>query len=723
MESRQEFPLEFISNRPASPVSPVSPVHEDHRAPESLPEHEDTHQHVEVPSYEERHNTQDVPPSYQRRDPANTTVLRANFFIWIPTAIYVAIVVWSWAMICIIAREPPLTFNKDLRTRQYYAARVLQSVASVATIPIISAVCACAAAIYVQNQRNEHSLSLRQVMALADREWMNPLCLIPLLSKRFGSGFLFLAIFIYSIGAITYPIQWLLLHAEEKLVNPLSISPYDSLRISPLAGQITGYYKKGWAISSLQKQLEAGYLAGKQAQLWGNFSTIQEYDSRDSWFTELPNNYNTGTYRSIAPRYNSSTSSELVPVDEFPSNCSSTPVYFYTSLNYTEPPGYGDPYDEPIDPVQIQVCMPADMTGSPWSASNASQEITETLYIHINTSYLALLDGNNGILNNTYKITMTTTTGWFELPNLWNKGVPGPIIENPNVTCETSAGCIDAADPAMAASATFQDIFYKRSDDNELGKELTSSTDLLGPLGTVAVALFGPGSWFDTQQLLFPDYIDNNETGWVYYLDNAVSRWETFPLVSLPEREYVGYGTGVSLYEWLRFFIVDGHSDSLPQALTGASFYAVKALLQTNEVDYYYLNGVSRDNFETVVMPSISLAGIIVVSVLMALYLIPLLALAAYAGLSKSWTVRLDSFVMLRMGAAIGQRELPMQLGKNLGEIGALDQLPGVVRDVSAPDDKIRQIALGVGGTRLRPKAKYPAYPGNQYEPYEMIWY
>lgn len=718
MQSRQEFPMGSLSNRPASLVSPVSSMHEDHRVPESQPE-QDTPQHEEVPSYEEIHNTQDVSPPYQRRDPAITTVLRVNFFIWIPTAIYVVIVVWSWAMICIISREPPLTFNKDLRTRQYYAARVLQSVASVATIPIISAVCACAAAIYVQNQRNEHSLSLRQVMALADREWMNPLCLIPPLSKRFGSGFLFLAIYIYSIGAITYPIQWLLLHAEEKPVNPVTVS--DQLRISPLAGQISGHYKKGWAISSLQKQLEAGYLASKQAQLWGNFSMLQDYDSQDSWFTELPNNYNTGTYRSIAPRYNSSTFSELVPVDEFPSNCSSTPVYFYTSLNYTEPPGYGDPY-ESIDSVQIQVCMPANMTGSPWSASNARQEITETLFIHINTSYVALHQGN-GILDNTYKITMTTTTGWFELPNLWNKGVPGPIIENPNVTCETSAGCIDAADPTMAASATFYDTFSKRSDDNELGEQLTSSTDLLGPLGTIAVALFGPGSWFDTQQLLFPDYIDNNETGWAYYLDNVVDTYETFPLVSLTETVYSGYGTGVKLYEWLSFFIVEGHNTTLPGALTLTSFYAVKALLQTNEFRYTFLNSVSRDNFETVVMPSISLAGIIVVSVLMALYLIPLLALAAYAGLSKSWTVRLDSFVMLRMGAAIGQKDLPMQLGKRLGEIGALDRLPGVVRDVSAPDDKIRQIALGFGGTRLRAKAKYPAYPGNQHEPSEMRWY
>jgi hypothetical protein len=231
--------------------------------------------------------------------------------------------------------------------------------------------------------------------------------------------------------------------------------------------------------------------------------------------------------------------------------------------------------------------MPADMTGSPWSASNARQEITESLYIYINTSYLVLHAGN-GILSNTYKITMNTTSGWFELPNMWNKGIPGPILENPNATCGTSAGCIDASDPAMVAGVDIDNRFYKRSDDDELGHGLLLSTDLLGPLGTIAVALFGPGSWFDTQQLGFLDYERVlNETGWMYYLDYVADRNDVFPLSSLGGNEdyggeYEGYGTGVPLYEWLDYFIVEGHNTTLPEVLTQASFYAIKALLQSN---------------------------------------------------------------------------------------------------------------------------------------------
>ncbi|KAF3397180.1 hypothetical protein DPV78_007951 [Talaromyces pinophilus] len=721
MESRQEYPLDPISNGPASPVSPVN---EGHRAPESrlenVREHEDTYQHEEVPGYEERHRTQDVPPSYQHRDPVDTTVLRVNFSIWIPTAIYVVIVVWSWTTICIIAREPAFTFDKDLRSRQYYAARVVQSVASVATIPIISAVCACAAAIYVQDQQNEHSLSLRQVMALADREWMNPLCLIMPVSKRLHSNFLFLAIFIHIIGAITYPIQWLLLHVEEKPLYVSDISYRDAYHMNPPVGQISGIGSKGWAVVSLRKQLEGGYLGGQHTELWGNVSRMDMYTPESSWLTELPANYNTGAHRSIAPRYNSSTSTELVLLDEFPANCSSVPVYFYASLNYTDSSD-AISSDNVTKSTQIQVCITSNLTTSPWSATNARQEITESLYIHINTSYSALRFGSR-ILNNTYKIIMNTTAGWFELPNMWNNGVPGPILENPNVTCDTSSGCIDASDPAMAASATFYP--YKRSDDDPLGDWLYYSNNLLGPLATIAVAIFGPGSWFDTQQLLFPNTISPNETGWTFYLDDdARYKKELLLLASLTRDDYNPYSTGSQIYEWLDFFIVKGHNTSLPQALTGASFYAMKALINSNERPYYTPNPVVKVDYETVVMPSISLAGIIVVSVLLALYLIPLLALALYAGLSKSWTTRLDSFVMLRMGAAAGQRNLPMQIGKSHGKIGILDDLPGVVRDVSAPDDKIRQIALGAGGARLRQKAKYPAYPGNKYEPYGVVWY
>lgn len=714
MEPRQEFPLEPISNGLASPVSSI---HDDHGESEFRPENGReqgaTYLHEEVPDYEERHITQDVPPSYQRRDLAETTILRANVFIWIPTAIYIAIVVWSWATICIIAREPAFTFDKDLRTRQYYAARVLQSVASIATIPIISAVCACAAAIYVQNQRNEHSLSLRQVIALADREWMNPLVLLMPVSKRFGSGFLFLAIFIYIMGVITYPIQWLLLHDKEKPLYVSDPSFRDDYYINPPIGQISGIGNKGWAVISLRKQLEGGYLGGQHAELWGSASRMDMYSPQGSWLTELPANYNTGARRSIAPRYNSSTTSELVPLDDFPSNCSSVPLYFYTSLNYT------DSSDDTTKSTQIQVCMPANMTTSPWSATDARQEITESLYMDIKAPALGLSSGTS---NFTYKFTMTTTAGWFELPNMWNKGVAGPILADPNVTCDFVAGCVDAANPAMAADATYSS--YKRFDEDRLGDSLYYSNNLLGPLATIALAIFGPGSWFDTQQLLFPNTISPNETGWTLYLDED-TRYEQqlLLLASLTQNEYDAYNTGVPIYEWLEFFIVDGHNTSLLEALTGASFYALKALINTNERHYYDPNPVRKAGYETVVLPSISLAGIIVVSVLMALYLIPLLALALYAGLSKSWTTRLDSFVMLRMGAAVGQGNLPMQFGKSLGKIAILDDLPGVVRDVSAPDDKIRQIALGVGGVRLQKKAKYPAYPGNQYEPYGFIWY
>lgn len=51
---------------------------------------------------------------------------------------------------------------------------------------------------------------------------------------------------------------------------------------------------------------------------------------------------------------------------------------------------------------------------------------------------------------------------------------------------------------------------------------------------------------------------------------------------------------------------------------------------------------------------------------------------------------------MLRMGTALGAEELPMLIGTKKRKIEALDRLPGVVRDISGPDDKIRRLALGL---------------------------
>lgn len=57
---------------------------------------------------------------------------------------------------------------------------------------------------------------------------------------------------------------------------------------------------------------------------------------------------------------------------------------------------------------------------------------------------------------------------------------------------------------------------------------------------------------------------------------------------------------------------------------------------------------------------------------------------------------------------------LYVNISGNYAKVQALDDWPGVVRDVSGPDDRIRQLALGVEGVAPLPCTKrWLAYPGN----------
>jgi hypothetical protein len=706
MASGQEFPLVTMSH-------------------ESLAEsrHEDNSEfhEEEAPQYEEATPMrEEALPPYQRQDTANTTPLRRNYYILVPTAMYTVLVLYSWITICLISHGPLVLDNEPLKYRQYYAARITQSIVSVATLPMLSAVCACAAAVFVQNQRNADSLSVRQVMALADRRWSDPLSYRYFLSltrtpgalKRFGCSFLYLAMFMHLIGAITYPIQSIFLHVDEKYFDPVDstlsqgsggeqdyILTLSQILSSSLYSGASP--RKAEAIGTLRRQLELVDAGGYQAQLWGTAGKLTDYNASTDWYAQVPANYNTGSYSQITTRINSSAESGEVPFSEFPANCSSVQDYFYTSLNYT---------NQYLGDVNIQACYPYNVTLSPWLATDARQDFTEVLYLNITTGYFPQSDIK---IVGTYKITMDTTAAFFELPNAYNGGKPGDLLANPKVSCEFDDGCIDL-------NTTASPLDKRQLDTDSLIDQLYNNYNLLGPLATISIALFGPGSWFDNQQTLFNTDYDNdfsNETGWRDYLDNEL-QYELLPLLSLAsedEQALYDYGVAASpIYSWLEGFIEVGSNTTLAAAFARASYFANKALIETTDSTAITSYGIRSSTLKSTLMPSISLAGMIVVSVLIGLYMVPFLALALYAGLINTWTRTLDSFVMLRMGAAIGQKDLPMQIGKRMGKIEVLDQLPGVIRDVSGPDDKVRQLALGVGGSRLQSKVRYLAYPGNK---------
>jgi hypothetical protein len=68
---------------------------------------------------------------------------------------------------------------------------------------------------------------------------------------------------------------------------------------------------------------------------------------------------------------------------------------------------------------------------------------------------------------------------------------------------------------------------------------------------------------------------------------------------------------------------------------------------------------------------------------------------------------------MLRFGAAIGDKLLPLRVIRSVDQIPVLDEIPGVVRDVSVPDgDEVLPMGtLGLGdGRPLQGQRRYEAF-------------
>ena len=93
-------------------------------------------------------------------------------------------------MLCILSVRPlitksyeaivngtdPIYYNPTvskfvINERWYRAARVIQSITGVLTIPLTSAVCSNAAVVFVQRCEKANNMTIRQLLALSDKGW------------------------------------------------------------------------------------------------------------------------------------------------------------------------------------------------------------------------------------------------------------------------------------------------------------------------------------------------------------------------------------------------------------------------------------------------------------------------------------------------------------------------------------------------------------------------
>ncbi|GIK06324.1 hypothetical protein Aspvir_001971 [Aspergillus viridinutans] len=736
---------------------------QDNQLRESLVE--PTNSAISTPGYD-RHPVDDGSSNQQgagsddKPNPPNPSVpLQRSVYTVLLTLLYGAAALYAWVIICILTDRPigansygPSELDRILsgphlgtttvpeyldalfaKSERYLrAARTVQSLVSVLTIPLTSAVCSQTAVVYIQRKRGDKRPTLRQSMALADKGWTDLVLLKNLVFggwNKYRSSLLLFALFLHLLGAAISPVQQLFLSYKtiKRVGYPVSLTQITDftdlfpdrgpdigldatkLRATLVSTVNTVVQPRLWSSAngtvSLNDKSYYTYsaLQTKSQNTLANISTIA-----DPFWAELPTSTNTGLLQQFAPRINSTPIWENNSAAIFPEDCNSSSDAFY--LHYE----YGQDNDAPFQ-YDVEICMPGNMSQSPWKNQLSRQDFSEELYFKMNFS------GDGGMLNyvprpGTYwrKLTLHTTTGYFGLPNYANGQVPGPLIEK---------------SPFGRSPRNFT----RRDLDNDTAwTTLNATLNVInaankGPLLYIAMALFGEGSLADVQHTVLAAYA-NSGIGYggcidiipfIPLLDDPHSSFKASPgNPCLTGGGLTGNGTRDRVYndDTMHaivagyFFLFSGDptygptSERVQNAFASAAFLA-NDMFMTNNYHEQSI-GISYDMGADVQIPHISRAGIIFVSVLLGLDLACLLALSLYSAWIPRWTGTLDSFAMLRIGASISEK-VPLLAARDVGRIKILDETPGWMGNAS--DGEIGQLCLG-GEPPLVKTRRYRCY-------------
>ena len=135
---------------------------------------------------------------------SEVTLPRSSYIVWM-IFVYasVALTAWIWIWICLLAFKPLTAKRYGFDTRErdssrlqarfikseeiYRAARTVQPIVVVSTVPLTPTVCSATAIVSARAKRQERMLTLRQTMTLADKGLTDPTRITKLLSGR-GKG-------------------------------------------------------------------------------------------------------------------------------------------------------------------------------------------------------------------------------------------------------------------------------------------------------------------------------------------------------------------------------------------------------------------------------------------------------------------------------------------------------------------------------------------------------
>ncbi|EEY16692.1 predicted protein [Verticillium alfalfae VaMs.102] len=260
--------------------------------------------------------------------------------------------------------------QKDINVYEAWlkAVPVIDTVAAVVTIPFVSALLAYGAAAHVERKNKKQKLTMRQLLGLADRNWL-PLrtYLAPIGSRpayvcdndHEGSRWTpscesFTSIFARDTSST----------GARSLAFDIDPGTIPEIPRQPL-------------LDVMDERLRTLKSRSIQPQLWRSNETDQTMVAGEGfnfvpvsadafWVSSVPSGSTTGGLRMRSLRLNSSSECASIAADEFPSNCSGQ---FPFLTNYT---GNG---------ISIRVCVPDGKDGKPWGATRDRQDIEEEMYL------------------------------------------------------------------------------------------------------------------------------------------------------------------------------------------------------------------------------------------------------------------------------------------------------------------------------------------------------
>ncbi len=465
-------------------------------------------------------------------------------------------------------------------------------------------------------------------------------------------------------------------------------------------------------------------LSDKQPFLWSldqdgsSIISVGEHINKSSSFNEIPIRQfiatfpvgtDTGVLRDLALRLNLSVSCELVSQSDYPSPCPGTfPLdQMFTNINTSTSTPFGD-LAHPR--YRARICAPGNILSSPWKDTSDRQDISEELWIDYQRTPSPADGGVWGITdggsNYTQYCSGKSTLGYFELPNYWNGHVIGPLLDKvppngPNLT-------------------------YRNGDPQELTAGVPLDTPdfgVPGPFLTAVLATFGPNSFFTATaassnytstystlqlcaQLRYPFTGLHSLTN----QDDSLDWTPSYTSLHCPLRDPSDDPAPpllTALMSWMPNF---GDEESATAALTLAMYAAGNAILNIGTAGATPLYYISSSQGTSIQKPTIGLAGIVVVSLLLAIQIVGLTLLPIYASRNATWTSSLDSFAILRLGAEIGREKMPTVSALEAKNAKLLDEQKGWVGDVDFEGREagieVRELGLGAPG-RIRDNVMY----------------